>query len=93
MLEQRLKWKCGGHMSKMDCSRWTYASFIWNPRIGKRAENVQGCFPERDGSAVDEDSEGQAGMENAGKNHHGHYANTIEEILEKTCSPNKQRRC
>ncbi|KAJ4427524.1 hypothetical protein ANN_25172 [Periplaneta americana] len=36
-LAPRLKWKWGGHVSRMDCSRWTYASTMWDPRIGKRS--------------------------------------------------------
>ncbi|KAJ4428424.1 hypothetical protein ANN_24461 [Periplaneta americana] len=36
-LALRLKWEWGGHVSRMDCSRWTYASTMWDPRIGKRS--------------------------------------------------------
>ncbi|KAJ4443607.1 hypothetical protein ANN_05281 [Periplaneta americana] len=35
LLAQRLKWKWGRHVSRMDCSRGTYALTIWNPHIAK----------------------------------------------------------
>jgi hypothetical protein len=33
---RRLKWRRGGHVARMDQERWTYATTVWDPRIGRR---------------------------------------------------------
>ncbi|KAJ4442848.1 hypothetical protein ANN_04441 [Periplaneta americana] len=42
----------------------------WKKEKHTSKEQAVVYFPEGDGSAVDEDSEGQAGMENTRKNHY-----------------------
>jgi hypothetical protein len=32
----RLKWKWGGHVARLDHTRWTHRLTMWDPRIGKR---------------------------------------------------------
>jgi hypothetical protein len=32
----QLKWKWGGHVSRLHESRWAYASTMWDPKTGKR---------------------------------------------------------
>jgi hypothetical protein len=32
----RLKWKWGGHVARLDHTRWTLALTMWDPRIGRR---------------------------------------------------------
>jgi hypothetical protein len=32
----QLKWKWGGHASRLHESRWAYAATMWDPRTGKR---------------------------------------------------------
>ncbi|KAJ4436939.1 hypothetical protein ANN_17071 [Periplaneta americana] len=36
MAAQRLKWKWGGHVSRLNTSRWAYVTNMWDPRTGKR---------------------------------------------------------
>ncbi|KAJ4444929.1 hypothetical protein ANN_06728 [Periplaneta americana] len=36
MAAQRLKWKWGGHVSRLNTSRWAYVTTMWDPRTGKR---------------------------------------------------------
>jgi hypothetical protein len=33
---QMLKWRWGGHVARINLSKWTYAAAMWCPRIGKR---------------------------------------------------------
>jgi hypothetical protein len=33
---RRLKWRWGGHVTRMDQERWAYAMTVWDPRIGRR---------------------------------------------------------
>jgi hypothetical protein len=32
----QLKWKWGGHVSRMHESRWAYGATMWDPKTGKR---------------------------------------------------------
>ncbi|KAJ4435057.1 hypothetical protein ANN_23631 [Periplaneta americana] len=33
---ERLKWKWGGHVSRLQGCRWAHISTTWDPRIGRR---------------------------------------------------------
>ncbi|KAJ4449901.1 hypothetical protein ANN_01307 [Periplaneta americana] len=61
-LALRLKWKWGGHMSRMDCSRWTYASTMWDPRVGKRSRRrPRRRWPECSGERLERSGREQRG--------------------------------
>ena len=32
----RLKWKWGGHVARLQNTRWAYLSAVWSPRLGQR---------------------------------------------------------
>ena len=32
----RLKWKWGGHVARLQNTRWAYLSTMWSPRLGQR---------------------------------------------------------
>jgi hypothetical protein len=35
-MTDRLKWKWGGHVARLDHTRWIHRLTMWDPRIGKK---------------------------------------------------------
>ncbi|KAJ4426988.1 hypothetical protein ANN_26787 [Periplaneta americana] len=66
-LAQRLKWKWGEHVIRMDCSRWTYASTCGTHALGKEAEDVQG----EGGRTLSGERLERSGREHRGTGRHG----------------------